>query len=156
MPKAKSGNALPSPRLLSNTLFVDTQKYNDVLSNMAAFWGQFVAHDLSLRIMEQCGGICFFNHYILCLKMSNQILHIKKETGGIQCCTREGCFEVDPNNRPSACAPIIVSPNDPFYSNKGIRCLNFVRSITAPTVDNTLGPAQQVYICFQIQNMVYT
>lgn len=34
--------------------------------------------------------------------------------------------------------------DDPFYRSYGIKCLNMVRSITAPREDCTLGPAEQM------------
>ncbi|XP_045767259.1 peroxidase-like isoform X4 [Maniola jurtina] len=42
------------------------------------------------------------------------------------------------------CIPICVAEDDPFYRQHGVRCLNFVRSVTAPRDDCSLGHAEQV------------
>jgi|688.fasta_scaffold402833_2 hypothetical protein len=46
----------------------------------------------------------------------------------ISCCDQcQDCGSPHPQ-----CFPILVEKSDPFYSDKGVRCLDFVRSAPAP------------------------
>ena len=42
------------------------------------------------------------------------------------------------------CFPIDIPANDPFYGPRGVRCLNFVRSMIAPRQDCRIGYAEQM------------
>ena len=42
------------------------------------------------------------------------------------------------------CFPIDIPINDPFYGPRGVRCLNFVRSMIAPRLDCRVGYAEQM------------
>lgn len=42
------------------------------------------------------------------------------------------------------CFPIDIPAGDPFYGPRGVRCLNFVRSMIAPRQDCRLGYAEQM------------
>ncbi|OWA50683.1 Peroxidasin [Hypsibius exemplaris] len=55
-----------------------------------------------------------------------------------KCCAKGG--NIDPNN----CAAIEVPPADPFYKQfPEVKCLNFVRSLSAPRLDCRLGAREQ-------------
>ena len=61
----------------------------------------------------------------------------------IDCCTMEG-QHIPPQFRHPHCFPIDVLPQDPFYGPRGVRCLNFVRSMVSPRADCRIGYADQV------------
>ena len=42
------------------------------------------------------------------------------------------------------CFPIEILAQDPFYGPRGVRCLNFVRSLVAPRSDCRIGYAEQM------------
>lgn len=42
------------------------------------------------------------------------------------------------------CFPIEIPTADPFYGPRGVRCLNFVRSMIAPRLDCRIGYAEQM------------
>ncbi|KAL0881413.1 hypothetical protein ABMA27_001279 [Loxostege sticticalis] len=120
MPGAKSGRALPNPRLLSTRLFTDAPVPSRVHNYLSMQWGQFVTHDMSLQIMEVT------------------------DDGGIQCCIGDGVDVLPPEWQNDKCIPISVPEDDPFYRYFGVKCLNFVRSITTPRDDCSLGHAEQM------------
>ncbi|XP_061704372.1 peroxidase-like [Cydia pomonella] len=120
MPVSKSGAQLPSPRVLSTRLFADHAVNSRVFSFMNMQWGQFITHDLLIHSLETT------------------------DEGGIQCCVGEGIDVLSPDLQNDKCIPICVPDDDPFYRNYGIRCLNFVRSVTTPREDCRLGPAEQL------------
>lgn len=60
MPVARSGHALPNPRLLSTRLFADRAIGSRVLTNMNMQFGQFITHDMLFQVMEATGNIYHF------------------------------------------------------------------------------------------------
>ena len=66
------------------------------------------------------------------------------DEGGIQCCLGDGRDVLPQDMQNDKCIPICVPEDDPFYRNHGIKCLNFVRSVTTPRDDCSLGHAEQV------------
>lgn len=76
---AKSGNALPNPRMLSATIH-QQEDVNGNFTHMLMQWGQFLDHDISLSPVTQL------------------------RTGGIKCCPRAShpdCFAIEiPSNDP--------------------------------------------------------
>ncbi|CAH2040203.1 unnamed protein product, partial [Iphiclides podalirius] len=120
MPLAKSGGQLPNARLLSTELFADRPIPSRTLTYMNMQWGQFVTHDLLSQAMEV------------------------NDEGGIQCCFGNGRDVLPPEWLNDKCIPICVPEGDPFYRHHGVRCLNFVRSVTTPRDDCGLGYAEQM------------
>lgn len=59
----------------------------------------------------------------------------------IACCKPDG-GALPPRSLHPFCAPIPVPANDPVFT--GRRCLDYVRSVTAPRADCKFGPAEQV------------
>lgn len=55
MPLARSGRALPNPRVLSTRLFTDQPIRSRVLTYMCMQWGQFITHDMLFQVMEVTG-----------------------------------------------------------------------------------------------------
>ena len=62
---------------------------------------------------------------------------------GIDCCTTSGQFSTQNANRVE-CLPIEVPTSDDFFRGSR-RCMNFVRSMGAPSLDCNLGPTEQVF-----------
>lgn len=100
-----TGNLLPSTRDVSVALFPDFYRPDPRLNILFMQLGQFTAHDFTLT-------------------RSITLKHGEP----IECCTRNGTGVLPPSQRHFACFPIPVSPDDPFYSRFGVRCLNFVRA----------------------------
>ncbi|XP_026330359.1 peroxidase-like [Hyposmocoma kahamanoa] len=120
MPVATSGRPLPNPRVLSTRLFSDQPLPSRTLTYMNMQWGQFVTHDMVYQVMETT------------------------DEGAIQCCLGDGTDVLPSEWQNDKCIPICVQDDDPFYRYYGIRCLNFVRSVTTPRDDCTLGYAEQM------------
>ncbi|CAK1543838.1 unnamed protein product [Leptosia nina] len=120
MPVAKSGRALPNPRLLSTRIFADRPIGSRVSTYLNMQWGQIVTHDIASQAMEYT------------------------DEGGIQCCLGNGQDMLPQDMLNDKCIPIAVPEGDVFYRQFGIKCLNFVRSITTPKDDCSLGYAEQM------------
>ncbi|CAH2234436.1 jg6113 [Pararge aegeria aegeria] len=122
MPVARSGRPLPNPRVLSARVFADNPRAGSsrLLSALNMQWGQFITHDLVFQVMEAT------------------------DEGGIQCCLGDGRDVLPQSMLNDKCIPICVAEDDPFYRQHGVRCLNFVRSVTAPREDCSLGHAEQM------------
>ncbi|CAH3927903.1 unnamed protein product [Pieris brassicae] len=120
IPVAKSGRPLPNPRAISTRLFTDRPISSRVFTYLNMQWGQFVTHDLLLQVMEVT------------------------DEGGIQCCLGNGQDMLPQDMLNDKCIPICVPDEDPFYRNYGVKCLNFVRSVTTPRDDCSLGHAEQM------------
>ncbi|GIY55989.1 chorion peroxidase [Caerostris darwini] len=106
------GGPLPQPRYLSVNIHNNLNRPTNYVNHMYMFFGQLLDHDISQAPISTT--------------VDNQ---------AIQCCPPSE------NSHPQ-CAPIIISPNDYFYSQFGTTCMNFVRSAVCPTC--TLGARQQM------------
>ncbi|KAI4457432.1 oxidase/peroxidase [Holotrichia oblita] len=118
---SESGLALPSPRLISTTLFTDIDARNEDYTMMLSHFGQFISHDIALSI-----DITFPNGK------------------PISCCTKNGSSILPPEHLHYACMPIEVPVDDPFYFKYDVRCMNFVRAALIFREDCSLGYAQQM------------
>uniref|UniRef100_A0A1A9W584 Peroxidase n=1 Tax=Glossina brevipalpis TaxID=37001 RepID=A0A1A9W584_9MUSC len=101
-----TGDELPNARLVSLVVFgeMDVPDPQFTLVNMQ--WGQVITHDMSM----QAGGTQSTRH-------------------PTRCCTDDGrLLTNDLLHR--TCFAILVPPHDPAYSQVGIECLNFVRTLT--------------------------
>lgn len=105
-----TGKPLPDPRTLSLNLHFHYNRPTNYVTHMYMFFGQLLDHDLTLTPQSTT--------------VDNQ---------AIECCPP--ATETHPQ-----CRPILLSENDPFYSQFGITCINFVRSAICPTC--TLGSRQ--------------
>jgi peroxidase len=55
--RAKSGNQLPNPRVISRTLFNENFQFESSMTNMLGIYGQFLAHDItSASLSSEAGG----------------------------------------------------------------------------------------------------
>ena len=120
---AKSGQALPSARLISINVIPDVDLPDSLDTHNLMQWGQFIDHDLT--------------HTPL-FRLSDT------NSSGVKCCTEDG---QSPQNRLTLhprCFAIDIPSNDPFYSKHQQRCMNFVRSMPGPGQDCTFGYAEQM------------
>lgn len=107
-----NGKELPSARQISTELHRPSYHNDPNFSVMLAVWGQFLDHDITSTALNQGVG-----------------------GKAIECC--------DPGQpRHPECYPVILGPGDPYYHQYNITCMNFVRSIPAPT--GHFGPRQQL------------
>ncbi|KAL7029256.1 hypothetical protein ACKWTF_006169 [Chironomus riparius] len=100
-----TGHELPNARLISLTVFGESDVPDRGLTIANMQWGQIVTHDMSLT----AGGT-----------------QSRKHT--TRCCTDDG--KLIQSGLHSTCFPIIVPKNDPAHSQTGTECMNFVRTLT--------------------------
>ncbi|GFT24140.1 chorion peroxidase, partial [Nephila pilipes] len=105
------GGPLPRPRDLSLNIHSNLNRPTNYVNHMYMFFGQLLDHDLTQAPISTT--------------VDNE---------AIQCCPPSE------DSHPQ-CAPIIIRPNDPFYSQFGTTCMNFVRSAICATC--RLGFRQQ-------------
>uniref|UniRef100_A0AAG5CN83 Chorion peroxidase n=1 Tax=Anopheles atroparvus TaxID=41427 RepID=A0AAG5CN83_ANOAO len=106
------GRELPSARHVSLDIHRPSYRSDPNFSVMLAVWGQFLDHDITSTALNQ--GV-----------------------GGkpIECC--------DPGQpQHPECFPVPIGPGDPYFHQYNVTCMNFVRSVPAPT--GHFGPRQQL------------
>ncbi|KAK4036631.1 chorion peroxidase [Daphnia magna] len=116
----KMGRELPNVRVVRSIIVTDENHPRVDMTHMLMQWGQFVDHDMI---------------HVPVFRTANQ--------SNIDCCSREGGI-IPPEMRHPHCFPIDIPANDPFYGPRGVRCLNFVRSMIAPRLDCRMGYAEQM------------
>lgn len=96
--------------------------------------------------------LCRFKHFCNIINQSKYIpvksVSFNFEGSGsnpIQCCDSNG-LPLPASTSHSQCFPIEIPIDDLFYSRHNQRCMNFVRSLPAPSIDCKLGPRNQVNI----------
>ncbi|XP_059350178.1 chorion peroxidase-like [Daphnia carinata] len=110
---AKSGNPLPSTRLVSTTVTVSSSVFDYDTALITMQWGQFMDHDLTQTpqftiTVGCCGGGLFGN------------------------------VTANPN---AECLHIPIPSNDPVYSN--VNCMNMIRSSYGPRLDGSMPTRRQ-------------
>ncbi|XP_032794174.2 peroxidase isoform X6 [Daphnia magna] len=110
---AKSGNPLPSTRLISTTVTVNSSVFDYDAALITMQWGQFMDHDLTQTPQFTITGGCC--------------------DGG-----RFGNVTANPN---AECLHIPIPSGDPVYSN--VNCMNMIRSTYGPRLDGTMPPHRQ-------------
>ncbi|XP_053698672.1 myeloperoxidase [Sabethes cyaneus] len=106
------GKELPSARQVSLQIHRPSYHSDPNFTVMLAVWGQFLDHDITSTALNQGVG-----------------------GKAIECC--------DPGQpRHPECYPVPLGPGDPYYQDYNVTCMNFVRSIPAPT--GHFGPRQQL------------
>lgn len=105
----------------SSSLVVETK-----LSMLFLTWGQFLDHDMTNTGSTK--GMHTFS-IIKCALLTHISGYYKGENGSaITCCDQcKECSRLHPQ-----CFPIRIEKADPFYGDKGVECLDFVRSAPAP------------------------
>lgn len=110
--KSVTGSELPSPRKLVVDVLLKAEKFPRTVTtpstiiNLLVF---YVSHDLAHQVPVKA----FENNE------------------KIRCCTSGNKGVLSPSLSHSACLPITISKDDPFYERSGVRCLNMVRSESA-------------------------
>lgn len=122
-PRTRSvdGSPLTGSRTVSRKLIVDADRPHSRLNLFFMQFGQFLTHDIS------------------------QSSSITTSDGkNVRCCTKDGSSILPKEFLHFACFPIIIEPDDDFYSQFHQGCVNFVRSALAPDGDCKLGYGKQV------------
>ncbi|CAG9765153.1 unnamed protein product [Ceutorhynchus assimilis] len=112
---------LPSPRQISTTVISDVDSPNHDYTLAVPQFGQFLSHDFTHSM-----DMSFTNG------------------SAIACCESDGNSMLPPEATHYACMPIPIPENDPFFSRFHQRCMNFVRTILAPSHECSLGYVQQM------------
>jgi len=110
---------LPPVNEVSRTI-ADIDFPDHQLTITVMHWGQFVAHDLT--------------HVPTFRALDGQ---------AIKCCTPDGKY-LSPERTHPLCFQIDVPNDHEFYSQHGVSCLDFVRSVIAPRDDCKFGFADQL------------
>jgi peroxidase len=120
---AKSGQPLPSARLVSINIIPDVDAPSELETHNVMQWGQYVDHDLA--------------HTPLFRLSSNN-------SDGVKCCEEDGSAPISQLVLHPECFPIEIPENDPFYMKHGQRCMPFVRSLPAPQFSCSFGYGEQM------------
>ncbi|XP_058813496.1 myeloperoxidase [Topomyia yanbarensis] len=107
-----TGKDLPSARQVSLEIHRPSYHNDPNFTVMLAVWGQFMDHDITTTALNQGVG-----------------------GKAIECCDLS-------QPRHPECYPVPLGPGDPYYHDYNVTCMNFVRSIPAPT--GHFGPRQQL------------
>ncbi|KAK4008473.1 hypothetical protein OUZ56_013613 [Daphnia magna] len=118
---AKSGNALPSARLVSTSLVRDEDQPSESTTIWFMQYGQFIDHDI-----------------VSTPEMSNE------DGTPVTCCSEDGKHLENEDRSHGKCLPIDVPVNDPFFATFGRTCIQFVRAGLACRTDHQLGHAAQL------------
>uniref|UniRef100_A0A1A9X3G1 Chorion peroxidase n=1 Tax=Glossina brevipalpis TaxID=37001 RepID=A0A1A9X3G1_9MUSC len=108
----RNGSVLPSARDVSLKIHRASYDTDSNFTVMLAVFGQFLDHDVTATSLST-----------------------SQEGESINCCTV-------PDFKHPECFPVIILPDDPYYSRFNVTCMNFVRSAPAPT--GHFGPRQQL------------
>lgn len=110
-----TGNFLPSARSISASLFGDLHIPHLKHNVLMMQFGQFLVHDIT----------------------KNKVF-----SGSAKCCLEDASHRLAKPH--PACLPIPVSKKDPFYSQFGVRCLEFVRTAIASRENCNVGHGRQI------------
>lgn len=108
---ATDGKELASAREISITVHRPSYYTDPHFTVMLAVFGQFLDHDITATALNQ-----------------------GQDGEPIECCT-----STDPIH--PECFPVPLGEGDPYFDDYNITCMNFVRSVPAPT--DRLGPREQ-------------
>ncbi|KAK3881471.1 hypothetical protein Pcinc_014083, partial [Petrolisthes cinctipes] len=113
--EAQNGSPLPSARLVSTKINLpeSNRKNGNCFTLLHMTVGQFLDHDLTLTP-----------------------INTESDGSAIECCDENSA------SQHPECATITITRKDPFYSQFGVTCMEFVRSEAAETC--TSGPREQL------------
>jgi len=111
---------MPNSRLVRVLISPDQDDFQKETTALLMQFGQFVDHDIT---------------HVPVFQLANAT--------GISCCTQNG-KHLPKQMRHPHCFTLDILPNDPFYSQYGVECINFVRSMVAPRSDCKFGYAEQL------------
>uniref|UniRef100_T1J5V9 Peroxidase n=1 Tax=Strigamia maritima TaxID=126957 RepID=T1J5V9_STRMM len=97
----KDGSGLPNPRYVSISLAHDIPLESEHLSHMFMMWGQFMNHEITNKPEAKIKG---------------------GRGDEMKCCDRNGAW-----GHPD-CYPIMLAPQDPYYGQQSVSCMEFTRS----------------------------
>ncbi|KAK4036552.1 hypothetical protein OUZ56_028603 [Daphnia magna] len=113
-----TGKELPTARYVSALNHRDYGFHDHAVTVYLPAWGQLMDHDMTLGAESK-----------------------EPETDA-----EPKCCDKAPGQRHPACWPIEIPNDDPFYSNFGRRCMEFVRSATGLSENCKLGPRNTMNI----------
>ncbi|XP_030371156.1 chorion peroxidase [Scaptodrosophila lebanonensis] len=108
-----TGGRLPPAREVSLRIHRSSYDTDSNFTVMLAVFGQFLDHDITATSLTT-----------------------SQEGESIDCCVP------DIQTQHPECFPVLILPDDPFYIQYNVTCMNFVRSAPAPT--GHFGPRQQL------------
>ncbi|KAK8747999.1 hypothetical protein OTU49_016263 [Cherax quadricarinatus] len=114
---ASDGEELPSARLVSSKVHLNTLANSRSYTILTMSWGQFVDHDITLTALSKASG-----------------------GQSIPCCSDE-VLKLPSLYHPE-CAPIPIPAEDSFYAAFNQSCMEFTRSAPAPRCH--FGPREQL------------
>ncbi|UYV81296.1 hypothetical protein LAZ67_20000683 [Cordylochernes scorpioides] len=149
LPRVSVDNGpLPSSRDVSGFVVEDRDRPNPVLNLVLMQWGQFLDHDLTLTGVSSDTKPIYLEKCKLFKRINEnkgyiEVNSVAADNGeGIICCNPE--IIQNPRLRHPACFPIGMGPSDPFFAQFQQSCMEFVRSVPAPTMECSFGPRQQI------------
>ena len=134
---------MPNSRLVRAIMAQDSDRMQKDTTMLLMQFGQFVDHDITHVPVFQLGTLFVFVSLILPIKMCMFVYILTANTSGISCCTPDGKHQPKELRHPH-CFTLDILPDDSFYRQYGIQCINFVRSMVAPRSDCTFGYAEQL------------
>ncbi|KAG8233970.1 hypothetical protein J437_LFUL013462, partial [Ladona fulva] len=114
---AADGSPLPSARDVSLTVHRPIYRNDPNFTVMLAVWGQFFDHDITATALSK-----------------------GKDGAPIACCSEDGTLP--PKQVHPECYPVVLSAEDPYYSDFNMTCMEFIRSAPAPVCN--FGPREQM------------
>ncbi|XP_064612465.1 chorion peroxidase-like [Liolophura sinensis] len=114
---------LPLPRVISTGVHKKSTVANlhPDISHMTMEFGQFVSHDINSNTLST--GV---------------------NGSALTCCNPDGSIDTDPDKKMLGCLPIVLPPNDPFFSQYNRSCMNFVRAAPTPDIHCDRGYREQL------------
>lgn len=108
--RSVTGNDLPGARSIVQNVLLKAEKYprkSKIPNDMANFAALYITHDIANQVSERLQT---------------------KPCEDMRCCFKENKGILPRFSSNSACFPIPVQNDDPFYKDHDVKCLNFVRS----------------------------
>jgi Animal haem peroxidase len=109
--KSVTGNDLPNARKLVQEVLMKANKYPRVKTDpneLINFFVLTITHDMAFQVPYEAFDNC----------------------KDIRCCTKGNKNVLSKELQSSSCLPIIITDDDSFYKDAGVKCLNMVRSET--------------------------
>jgi Animal haem peroxidase len=135
--KSVTGSDLPSPRKLVLDVMLKVEKYprtKRTPTYLVVLLILYISHDLAHTVPVEA-----FNN-----------------GEKIRCCESGNKGVLPPSLSHSACLPISVSKNDPFYRDAGIRCLPMVRSEPASSPSTIqFGEIKNMATAYMDHSLIY-
>jgi peroxidase len=135
--KSVTGSELPSPRKLVLDVLLKVEKFprtKTIINTMVNLLVFYVSHDLAHQVPTKAF----------------------KNGERIRCCSHGNQATLSSSLSHSACLPVSVGRDDPFYSHSGVRCLNMIRSESA-SLPSTIqyGEVKNMATSFLDHSLIY-